>query len=304
MGQRENPFQWLHDECNSGPASRKYEELPPFPRMIDIELTNTCDFRCRMCPTGNRAMKRPVGFMAWETFEKIVDQCGPEGTALRFIGWGEPLMHPAFHRFLRYAKEALLLVHLNTNGSKMNDWMAGMLIKGHLDSIKFSFQGVDRQSYHDMRKTDFFEELFHKIRRMHMKRGDKGRPFMAVSTTITDETPEMVDRFRRRFGGVCDQVSVGRTVTGYYGGEPDEGLEHLDPCPEVYDKLSISWDGSVRLCCHDFNGTTNLGNVNAMTIETIWHDQLLHDYRVYLMAKIYDQAPCYDCWDYLTEKGD
>ncbi len=48
-----NPFRPLYDLCNSPKG-----ELIDFPRMIDVELTSSCNYRCLMCPTGNRSLAR------------------------------------------------------------------------------------------------------------------------------------------------------------------------------------------------------------------------------------------------------
>ncbi|MEL0114280.1 MAG: radical SAM protein, partial [Rickettsiales bacterium] len=154
-----NPFQPIYDECNAGNSQQKYESLPAFPRLIDLEVTNTCNFRCLMCPTGNYSQHRKAGFMAEETYYKLVEECRPHGTALRYIGWGEPLTHPHIVDFIRAASDANLLTHLNTNGSKMTEEMARALIDAGLKSIKFSFQGVDTKSYAEMRNIDYFDEL-------------------------------------------------------------------------------------------------------------------------------------------------
>ena len=42
---RNNPFQPIYDICNAGDSKAKFAALPPFPRLIDVEMTNTCNFR-------------------------------------------------------------------------------------------------------------------------------------------------------------------------------------------------------------------------------------------------------------------
>jgi len=101
-----NPFQHLYDNCNTGDSAEKYKELPDFPRLIDVELTSSCNFKCLMCPTGNKSLKRKATFMWEEVWERIVVQCAQHDTAIRLIGWGEPLMHPKIICFVKDAAEA------------------------------------------------------------------------------------------------------------------------------------------------------------------------------------------------------
>jgi MoaA/NifB/PqqE/SkfB family radical SAM enzyme len=313
-----NPFATHYDRCNTGTNAAKRETLADFPHLVDIELTNACNFRCLMCPTGNLSLKRPAGFMAAATFARIVDQCAPHTTALRFIGWGEPLLHPELVQFVWDADAACLPTHINTNGSKLTQDMARSLILAGLSSIKFSFQGVDRASYRAMRNVDFFEPLLAVIRMVHEMRGSRLRPFIQVSTTTTDETPEEIEFFKRRVAPYADHVTVGQTVFGHMDlgaarlsavdkarlvkfakAEDATKLRHPEPCPEVNDKLTIQWDGSVRVCCNDFEGVTDLGNVNDRPLADIWRAEVIEAYRERLARDEYSGPLCGTCFHYM-----
>ena len=306
-----NPFQALYAQCHSGTAAEKLANLPDFPRMVDIELTNACNFRCKMCPTGNRKMTRPTGFMEAGTFKKIIDQCFLPGTAIRFIGWGEPTLHPQISGFVAEASSSLLLTHLNTNGSTMTPDLASRLVDAGLKSIKFSFQGTDEKTYAEMRDTDFYAGLIEAIDIMNIARTKKemfpggftvikAAPYISASTTTTYESPEMIEEFRQEVGPLVDELSVGTTIFGYLGEKQDENLSRFDPCPEIYTKLSIQWDGAVVLCCNDFDASIVLGNVNEKSISEIWRHESIEIYRENLAAGRYDNALCVDCWEYMA----
>lgn len=317
-----NPLQPLYDTFNHGTNAGKYAELPLFPRMIDLELSSACNFRCLMCPTGNMSLKRKPGFMSEDTFLTIVNQCIEYGTAIRLIGWGEPTLHPQIADFVFNIRLRGLLSHINTNGSKLTEEMTAGLIDAGLSSIKFSFQGVDRKSYREMRNMDFYEPLIETIQRFHRIRSGRPLPFMAVSTTITYENEEQVAAFKERVSPFCDQLSVGRTIFDYMDFnavrlsphdkamlETLAGMEtgdkrHPDPCPEVYDKLSIHYDGRVRVCCNDHSGETYLGNVNDTPLKEIWRDRTIETYRKNLAAGKYEGPLCSVCYDYMGLTAD
>lgn len=316
-----NPFAPLYKQCNTGTNAGKYEALAPFPKIIDVELTSACNFRCKMCPTGNLSLKRPAGFMAYATWQSIVWQCWEHGAAIRMIGWGEPALHPDIYCMVSAASAKGLLTHINTNGSKLDEKLAGDLINAGLRSLKFSFQGVDRESYAEMRGTDFFDELLAKARMVKELRGTRPYPYLHISTSITYESPELVAAFRERAAQCADLVTVGNTTWDYFDSKAArlrphelERLEqlkalstdkkqHPSPCPEVFDKLSIHHDGSVRVCCNDFDGITNLGNVNDTPLAEIWRHPQMEEYRRRLSANEYGGPLCSSCFDYagLTE---
>jgi radical SAM protein with 4Fe4S-binding SPASM domain len=315
-----NPFQPLYDQCNTGTNAGKYAALADFPKIIDVEVTSACNFRCLMCPTGNLSLKRPAGFMTPLTFLNIVDQC-PEGTGIRFIGWGEPLLSPYLIGCVYRCNERGLLSHINTNGSKLTAAYTETLIANGLTSLKFSFQGVDRKSYAEMRNADFFDELLATARMVKELRGTRPYPYLHISTSITYEDGETVAAFRERAAQCADLVTVGHTTWDYFDSKaarlrPHElaRLEelkalstdkkrHPSPCPEVFDKLSVHYDGSVRVCCNDFDGITNLGNVNEAPLSEIWRHPQMEEYRKRLSANEYGGKLCGSCYDYagLTE---
>lgn len=316
MNQRPNPFQPIYDICNRGDSKAKLDALPDFPRYIDIELTNTCNFRCLMCPVGTSAMRRKRGMMSDDVFERLIAEMEPHKTPVRFIRWGEPMLHPRFLDYVRKANAIGSLTHLNTNGSLLTEAIMDELLSIPLDSIKFSFQGVDRKSYAEMRNTDFFDSLLETIRRLHTKRGEASRPFIHVSTTITYESAELVRHFRGAVREFADLVTVGRTVLEHI--DPDAakiGTEHIETlrrlkaretvvkqhpeCPEVFDKLSLNWDGTVSACCADYDNMMLVGDLRTGSLNEIWRSQRMRRYRELLADMRHDELElCRTCFDY------
>lgn len=313
-----NPFQSLYDSFNYGTSREKYDSLPDFPRMLDIELTSACNFRCLQCPVGNHSMTRPAVFMSANVFASIVDQCAPHGTALRLIGWGEPMLHPNIVDLIHYAAEAGLLIHLNTNASKLTPQVCEELVDAGLSSIKLSFQGVDRQSYLEMRRTDFFDGMIRAIGWMNDARGHRKLPFIAASTSITYESDEQVAEFRALMEPLVDHLSVGRTTFDFMDMKavrlkPAEkamlerlaGLQtvakrHPDPCPEVFDKLSIHADGNAVVCCNAYDNEGVIGNVNDTPIAELWRHPTIEAYRERLARREYTGPLCGQCFDYMS----
>lgn len=116
-------------------------------RYIDIEITNHCNLGCYMCPVGTCVMKRQRGYMSMELVEKLCEELKehPVG-GVRLIRWGEPTMHPQFLEILQKLRETGVLVHFNTNGTLLNRNMIQRIVDLEIDSVKFSFQGVDKAS--------------------------------------------------------------------------------------------------------------------------------------------------------------
>lgn len=318
-----NPFDDLYRECNTGTAYEKWvTERGPI--IVDVEPTSLCNFRCKFCPTGLQGVGRAGNYMTVATFSQILKLTKPMNSAIRFIGWGEPLLNPEALTMMHLAKAHGRLVHLNTNASLMcgdgrDTVTVNDFISASCHSVKISMQGATREKFHIMRGTDNFDHCLHVAHNLRWRIGT--RPFVAISCTTTDETDEEIQEFVSKASICADRVTVGATMTSFIRADkvparrlPDlervrteeqtTGLKHPDPCPEVYDKLSIHWDGSAVVCCNDYYGETNLGNVNDVeSIDPIYYHDTMVEYRKNLACGIYTGPLCENCYEYIeTEK--
>jgi MoaA/NifB/PqqE/SkfB family radical SAM enzyme len=158
---KNNPFNEVYAKLN---GNEGYYE---FPACMDIELTNICNLHCLFCPTGTGVSIRDKGFMSEETFEKIIENLQGNKVGLRFSRWGEPTLHKDIVKFFKIAKKEGHIVHLNTNGQILNEHLINELLAAGLDSIKFSFQGVDERTYQQMRQDSSFKKLIENIKYTH-----------------------------------------------------------------------------------------------------------------------------------------
>jgi radical SAM protein with 4Fe4S-binding SPASM domain len=314
---RDNTFKKYYSFLNSGTSAFKFANRPSFPILIDIELTNMCNFKCCMCETGMGTSIRTKGMMSDKIYHKILHESAPHKPALRFIRWGEPTLHPSFLEYLIEAKSMGFPVHFNTNGYALSESMMKAVVDHQVDSIKFSFQGADRTSYREMRGIDFFEELFEKIAilvdiRESRGGGDGGFPFIQVSTTLTDEADEQIAYFKKK-ASVADYFNIGKTNMALVKVDrlrPKEAtmVENLrkrtyslvrvkqKTCSEVFAKLSIDWDGSVTACCSDNNNQLKVGDLNSQSLQSIFQSERMLRLQAALAEDRFDINPlCATC---------
>lgn len=309
----QNAFLSVYQRLNTGDAAEQYVNIPPFPLLLDVELTNICNFHCRMCETGMGTSPRVQGLMSETTFTTILEEASQHGTALRFIRWGEPTLHPQWLDWMQRAKNAGLLVHMNTNGSRLDEDALHRLVEIGVDSVKFSFQGVDRATYTEMRDTDFFDTLMQRIARLKILRKDRPAPWIQISTTILNESPEAVENFRTRALEVADYVNVGFTIVEEVH---MEALKEADKivhqnlldkqytlkrpsfCAEVFAKLSIDWDGTVTSCCSDNRQTMSVGHLRDNSLQEIWTGEKQRRHQKILSANNFEALElCRKCYE-------
>lgn len=312
---RENPFEGIYKMTNSGTNLEKYHRIQggeiTLPLYIDVELTNVCNLKCRMCPTGTGAMHRMKGFMSDKVIEAIVKNIEDyKIPAVRFIRWGEPTIHPQYIEYMERIRQAGAIIHLNTNGCKLDEEQIGRLIDINLDSIKISFQGADAGTYGEMREGGDYSRLIEIVRLLHKMRGDKEYPYIQVSTTLTDEGKEQVEKFKEDIGDYCDYYNIGYTVLTHLNiddmkvspSEKErirelqkrERNEHkyLEVCNEAFEKLSINWNGDVTLCCADYDNYMIVGNLLDNDIKQIFNSRAADIYRDAIAKKQYGRIKC------------
>lgn len=321
---RKNPFADIYKACNSGATNRekcKARNDMRGPLLLDVELTNACNLQCYMCPTGTNSLTRPKGFMSEKVMNRIVEDVKEADMGgVRFILWGEPTLHPNFLEFSEKIKDAGKLVHFNTNGILLTEEMLKAVVEMEVDSVKFSFQGVDKRSYEEMRLGSDWDKLLGNIRQLNAIRGEKEKPYIQISTTVTDEEEERIEKFCDEMKPLCEYINVGQTILSHLDIEKmrisDERKtdfrrlksrqslveKHLNVCPEIYTKLSVLWNGDVTMCCNDFDGSDMvLGNILNDSIRSFWKSEKAEEFCKLLEEDRYDRIGiCSMCYEYIS----
>ena len=184
--------------------------------------------------------------------------------------------------------------------------------------MKFSFQGVDKISYEEMRYGSSWDTLMENIRLTNELRGDREKPYIQISTTTTMETKEQIDQFASLVEPLCDYYNVGRTKLSHLNVDgmkiSDERKQvfrrlqeqenmikqRLDGCPEVFDKLSVDWDGKVTACCGDYDRELIIGDFSKDSLQEIFQGAKIREIREKLSRNDYGKLPlCKDCYQYI-----
>ncbi|MFC1958879.1 radical SAM protein [Chloroflexota bacterium] len=92
-----------------------------WPIHMQIELTNYCNIKCRVCPTGIGKLTRQPAAMEPAPFERVIDEVGPYLLTTSLWGWGEALLHPELADILRISQNRGVTTFLSTNGQNLDD---------------------------------------------------------------------------------------------------------------------------------------------------------------------------------------
>lgn len=264
---------------------KKWEEWPKdfyvgeFPLFIDIEVTNDCNLRCPFCQYGLRRSKVKRGRITLDMVKKIIDEGADNGLyGVKFNIWGEPLLHPELHAFIKYAKQkGLIDVYFNTNAVLLDSDVALRLIDAGLDRVSISFEGHTKSIYEKYRVGAKYEKVLSNIDNLQTLKKKLGvkHPKIRIQSVML---PDMEDDFREYkdfWAQRVDEVSF----LDYEDIKVKKGIRHPWACPQLWQRMAVWWDGTLFPCNKDFNALLSLGNIRQNTIKEAWHSKKLNSIR-------------------------
>jgi pyruvate-formate lyase-activating enzyme len=287
-GEDGDPFYHIY---SSASWLRDYDPVAAFPQIVDIELTNHCNFDCLFCQ--RRLSKAPKGRMNFDVFRAIVDECAEHSCPIRIAGWGEPLIHKRVDEYIAYASSVGVVTKIYTNGSLLTRELMVRLIDAGLGELQFSLQGLTPAQYEENRRLGDSGKLAANIAMAaEIKRAHGGRgPYLSVVTSVLRSELEeaSVDEFRDEWFQHVDKVAIDMTNLHFVGSDdavkPLLG-EHLiekvhSPCVDVFLKIHIAWDGTLDICSQDAHHYPEygLGSVGEINIQEAWTSERFERHR-------------------------
>lgn len=294
------------------------------PWTLFLEPTNSCNFRCKYCPTGDTDLLRKVGrknkLMDFGLFCKVVDDMRAFPRKLKIVNMykdGESLIHPRFCDMVRYLKAADVTekIWLKTNGSLLSPEMNQNLVTCGLDMIGVSVQHVHAQGFFDIAGVRIDYENY---RRNVLDLFEKSKQtYTRISIKIADVDLSESDKakFFDDFSDRCDYI----TIEGLHGWSASE---HKDwklgtdqsfdgtprtqkiACPLVLYMLTVNSNGKISICNDDWMQAHNIGDVNTESLYQIWNGSRLRDFRLmHLEGRKHENAACKNC-DYVNALPD
>ena len=286
-------FHLLYQKKDIEPKSRIYQEyrrkwkenpenfvFRDFPLHLDIESTNACNLACPFC-TFKITDRKNSGMMEWELYKCIIDE-GREHNlpSIKLSLRGEPLLHPAIVEMVEYAKKSGIIdIYLNTNGVSLSEELSQKLIKAGLNRISISFEGTAKELYEKNRVGAKYEEVIQNIEKLVncREKNKVNHPKIRIQTVLIPEMKGKLDEYRNFWG----EKGVDEVAYLDFEQEPlkDENLSYSWACPQLWQRMSIWYDGTLLPCVHDTLGKMRLGDVRDIKIADAWKSESEVAYR-------------------------
>ena len=284
-----------------------------FPLHVDFESTNRCNLRCTMCQIDFDNMES--GDMDMSLYKRVIRECGEKHLpSIKLNYRGEPTINKNIVKMVKLAKEAgIIEVQFNTNGVLLNTILAKKLIEAGLDRIKFSIDGATPEVYEKIRGVKY-DKVVNNVKEIVRIRNEVGkiRPIVHVQMVYMQDNKDEIVKYVQLWQDTVNRVGFSRYRSTKGTLEDNRRVEPnptaIVPCNQLWQRLVITYDGQVLMCCGDHNALNPLGNINEMSVQEIWHSELLNEYRkLHMRNRSSEIAACSICevnrTDPITAKG-
>lgn len=275
-------------------------DLPPF---YIMEPTNFCNYECVMCP--NRFYKnKDLGIMSLSLFKRIIDEISKYAVYIQLYWMGEPLLNKNIAYMIKYIKSSTKAkVIMSTNGSLLTPQIIELLCESGLDTIIISLDAIDSQNiYSKIRCGGDIENVINNTE--FLLQNNNSMKVILQMLCFKDncfEREKIVKRFKKYNYEL--RLSWLDTWAGMFPEIADMAdeispMRHKErgPCADLWYKATIHWDGSLALCCHDWNWQLNLGNVGETSLYQLWNSENMKKLRLLHTQRCFDQIPlCRNC---------
>lgn len=277
----------------------------PFPRRVTLEFTNHCNLRCIFCP--RRFMEKETGFLDVGLARELMVQMGEHlpVTVVPFFR-GESFTHPQWHVLLASLHEfGLGPIQMATNASLLTDERARKILEIGIDTLSFSMDTLNPDTYRRLRGTDYAKSLENVLHFLELRQrcsSARACATVQVSAVKTKENAHELGDFIAFWQTKVDRIRIypEHSADGKPGSLSEaQAASPRMPCGKVFEEMVVYWNGDVALCNHDWTRCItkqHIASVKKQSIQDIWHSPAYEAIReAHIMARLAGIAPCEHC---------
>ncbi|MBN1583804.1 MAG: radical SAM protein [Anaerolineae bacterium] len=285
-----------------------------------IDPVNYCVLNCPLCPTGQKHLGRSAGKFPLERYKEIIDVIAPYTYYLDLFNWGEPFLHPQIWDLIAYASSRKILVRISSNLNTFDNQNAEKLVRSGLTDLLISLDGADQATYESYRSGGSLEHVIAAARAIIQAKAalHSARPFVNVRMLVTRKNEDKIHEVRRLardlgadvfsiapiFINPSDQDAVNEWLpenpaySCYDNKQGTYQVENVWSCADLWEQMTINWDGSVLPCCWLHKSEFDFGNVFTTPLPVVWNNDYYTNSRRVFSRQGPENAPrtvCIQC---------
>lgn len=247
-----------------------------YPNKVQVETFLGCNARCTMCTIHD--WSRPHGAMDNEVYTRVVGEAAAFKDKIGLFSLymdGEPLMDNLLEERVAEAKSAgISNIGFATNGSLLTEERSRKLLEAGLDWLCISIDSLDKETYENIRVRLKLDTVLANVL-SHIRQRDETNSASRVLIRFGDQ-PANAGQFESFYKFWSEKLTSKRDEIQHnalhnWGHGTEAGSFGATPCDYVFENCVILRDGTVPLCCVDYNAEVGFGNVMETPLLEIWN---------------------------------
>lgn len=273
---------------------------------VIIETTNICNARCVMCP--HTVMKRSQMIMDDTIFYAIIQHLKDDDIKpLAFIlnGFGEPFIDKKILERANYLKNnfPLSVVKLYSNFALVSQEIIQKVLNSSLNEINISFNGYSKENYEKVMGLKYNKTLSNIEFLLAERKRCNSKLKIRISMALVSDNDQYVKSFIDKWKITVDSVSVNKIHSYGHAVQDCSCINKINynkltyPCKYLWNTLVVGVSGDIFLCCLDYDGEYQMGNIKDSGILDIFYSEKYENIRrAHLQNKIKNLKICSDCY--------
>jgi MoaA/NifB/PqqE/SkfB family radical SAM enzyme len=284
----------------------KLDRIWGMPYRYTIDPINICNLRCPLCPTGLGKLGREQGKMTLNRYKALIDQIVPYAYSVELYNWGEPFLHPGIFDMIEYASSRKISVSLSSNLNYFTREMARKTVRAGLDMIIISVDGATQETYGKYRRRGNLDKVMEHIKLLveEKYKAHSRSPFITFRMLVNRYNEGEIHEARE----IANKLGVDAFTTGtifidttnpdqikewlpvradlsYYDYSAEK-IENVWNCADLWESVTINWDGGLAPCCWLHENKHDYDNVLNRPLKEIWNgDAYVSSRRVFALGR-------------------
>lgn len=251
---------------------------------VRIENSTKCNHKCVFCPLNNGKFKREKTIMSDSLYLYLLAKITKEQNnfdTLTISAMGEPFMDNSIYNKIQIAHDfGFKNIHVLTNGSLINDKeLIRILDKNILSSIRVSLHAINDDKHKEITGVSDLLNILDTIKLINShKRNTKLILTTVVNNANKNHYPEIIHEFDDK----CDLLEIwhAHNWTNTFHFRNNQIISKT--CGRPFNgPLQVQVDGTVNMCCFDYNGEILLGDLKKNSLHDIFNNREFNNLKYY-----------------------
>ena len=287
------------------------------PIIYNIETTNACNMRCKMCPRTTKMTRKietiekdvfidivnqikPHSKEDWEKWEKFIlenygvakDEMSENNFFLYIIpkviqlhGYGDPLLDKNLHEYIKVLTDNGIESYFSCNPANIDLVQTKLMLASGLSYIKYSIESVDDEKFKSIRgNASDFTKSFQDIKEVLKMKEENNYKTSIIITMLDLNRTGQIEEYKKLvkiFEGLDVYIYLKSEDQQWYRQDyhGTQSVHWSEFCKHPWMSMTIKSNGEVAMCMEDYNNEIILGDANNESLYDIWNGEKYATFR-------------------------